>query len=127
MRAAKPWLPFRRNRAIDRIFSFCEDFFVRIISRKKIRNAIEIRPEGEASLSAWYNLAKNEDWSHFPDVKPTWRNADNVGTCVVFDISHNRCRLVAWINYRGKKIFIRHILSHAEYDGERWKHDCDCD
>jgi mRNA-degrading endonuclease HigB of HigAB toxin-antitoxin module len=35
--------------------------------------------------------------------------------------------LIVWVNYRSKKIFIRFILSHAEYDRERWKHDCDCD
>jgi hypothetical protein len=44
-----------------------------------------------------------------------------------FDISHNRCRLVTWINYRGRKVFIRYMLSHADYDKEKWKDDGDCD
>ena len=100
---------------------------MRVISRKKIRYATEVHPEWGASLSAWSKLAKRADWPHFPDVKRSWRNSDNVGTCVVFDISHNKCRLIAWINYRNKKVFIRDILSHAEYDRENWKHDCDCD
>jgi len=100
---------------------------VRIISRKKIREASEEHPEWEASLSTWYKVAKNAEWAHFADVKQSWKNSDNVGACVVFDISHNKCRLVAWINYRGKKVFVRHVLSHAEYDKEKWKDDCDCD
>jgi len=100
---------------------------VRVISRKKIRDAIPDHAEWEASLSAWYRVAKSADWSHFPDVKLSWRNSDIVGVCVVFDVSNNKCRLITWISYRGKKVFIRNILSHAEYDRGKWKHDCDCD
>jgi mRNA interferase HigB len=100
---------------------------VRVISRKKIRDASEEHPEWEVSLSAWYKVAENADWAHFPDVKQSWSNSDKVGACVVFDISHNRCPLVTWIDYRGKKVFIRYILSHADYDKEKWKDDCDGD
>jgi mRNA interferase HigB len=105
----------------------CEDFLVRVISRKKIRDAGKEHPEWEASLLAWYKVAKNADWAHFPDVKQSWKNSDKVGTCVVFDISHNKCRLVAWINYRGQKVSIRYVLRHADYDKEKCKDDCDCD
>jgi mRNA interferase HigB len=100
---------------------------VRVLSRKKIRFASKEHPEWETSLLAWCKVAKSADWAHFLDVKQSWKNSGNVGTCVVFDISHNRCRLVAWINYKGKKVFIRYVLSHADYDKEKWKDDCDCD
>jgi mRNA interferase HigB len=115
------------KRSLDRNFAHCEDYSVRVISRKKIRDASKEHPEWETSLSAWYRVAKNADWAYFPDVKQSWRNSDNVGTCIVFEISHNKCRLIAWVNYRSKKIFIRHIASHADYDKEKWKDDCDCD
>jgi mRNA interferase HigB len=106
---------------------FAKLYRVRVISRKKIRDASKEHPEWEASLLAWYKVAKNADWAHFLDVKQSWKNSDKVGACVVFDISHNKCRLVAWINYKGKKVFIRFVLSHADYDKEKWKDDCDCD
>lgn len=112
---------------LDTIFANCEDLRVRVISRRKIREAAREHPEWEASLSAWYKIAKGADWAHFLEVRGSWRNADKVGSCVVFDISHNKCRLIAWINYRSKKIFIRHILSHAEYDKEQWKDECNDD
>jgi mRNA interferase HigB len=104
-------------------------FDVRVISRKKIREAGRAHPEWAASLSAWYKIVKNvsTDWKHFGDVKSTWKNSDNVGICVVFDISHNKCRLIAYINYKSHKVFILHILSHAEYGKEGWKNDCECD
>ena len=97
---------------------------VRIISRKKIREASEEHGEWEASLAAWYRIAKSAKWDHFGDVRKTWKRADNFGMCVVFDISHNRCRLIAYINYKSQKVFILHILTHIEYDKERWKDDC---
>ena len=97
---------------------------MRVISRKKIREAVNDHLEWAASLLAWYKVAKSADWGRFADVQQSWKNSDKVGACVVFDISHNKCRLIAWINYQGKKVFIRHILSHAEYDRERWKDDC---
>src|ERR1700691_624092 len=100
---------------------------VRIISRKKIREASAKHGEWGASLSAWYRITKSAKWEHFAEVKKSWSSADSVGTCVVFDVSHNRCRLISYINYRSQKVYILHILSHAEYGKDRWKNDCDGD
>jgi mRNA interferase HigB len=50
-----------------------------------------------------------------------WKNSDVVGRYVVFDISHNRCRLIATIKYSWRMVYIRRILSHAEYDGKEWQ------
>ena|SRR5207248_4894491 len=98
--------------------------YVRIISRRKIREASEEHAEWEASLAAWYRITKAAKWQHFLQVTQTWRRADSVGTCVVFDISHNRCRLIAYINYKSQKVFILHVLDHVEYDKGWWKDDC---
>ena len=100
---------------------------MRIISRKKIREVCEAHSEWEASLAGWYKIAKKAQWDHFPDVKDTWRNADQVGTCVVFDTANNRCRLISYINFKTQIVYILHILSHVEYGKDRWKNDCDCD
>ena len=45
---------------------------------------------------------------------------------MVFDIANNRCRLITYINYRTKKVFILSVLSHAEYDKGGWGDACDC-
>jgi len=68
---------------------YAKIFLVGVISRKKIRDASKEHPEWEASSLAWYKVAKSADWAHFLDVKQSWKNSDNVGSCVVFDISHN--------------------------------------
>jgi mRNA interferase HigB len=97
---------------------------MRVISRKKIREASRRHSEWEVSLNSWYKIARGATWQHFSDLRQTWKNSDSVGTCVVFDISNNRCRLITYINYKSKKIFILHVLSHRDYDKGGWKNDC---
>lgn len=94
---------------------------MRIVSRKAIRKASVEHREWRASLNAWYKIAKNADWESFADVRNSWKNSDAVGHFVVFDISHNRCLLIATIKYKWRMIYIRHILGHAEYDEKEWQ------
>jgi mRNA interferase HigB len=96
---------------------------MRIVSRKAISEASDQHSEWGASLSAWYKIAKHADWRNFAEVRASWRNSDIVGPFVVFDISHNRCRLIATINYKWKMVYIRRILSHADYDQKEWHDD----
>jgi len=87
---------------------------MRVVSRKAIREAAAKHREWGASLNAWYKITKDADWAHFADVRNSWKRSDVVGRFVVFDVSHNRCRLIATIKYRWKMVYIRHILSHSE-------------
>jgi mRNA interferase HigB len=94
---------------------------MRIVSRKAIREASAKHGEWSASLNAWCKIAKNADWRNFAEVRNSWGNSDVVGPFVVFDISHNRCRLIATIKYRWRMVYIRRILSHADYDEKEWQ------
>jgi len=94
---------------------------MRVVSRKAIREAAARHSEWGASLQAWFKVARNADWESFADVRRSWKNSDVVGRFVVFDISHNRCRLITTVKYKWKMIYIRHILSHAEYDEKGWQ------
>ena len=96
-------------------------FIVRIVSRKAIREAAAKHGEWAASLNAWYKITEHADWRNFADVRNSWKNSDVVGGFVVFDISHNRCRLIATIRYKWRMVYIRHILSHTEYDQKEWQ------
>jgi mRNA interferase HigB len=96
---------------------------MRIVSRKAIREAAVRHSEWNASLNAWYKIAKNAYWKNFSDLRNSWRNSDVVGPFVVFDIGRNRCRLIATIKYRWRMVYIRRILSHAEYDQKDWQNN----
>jgi len=102
-------------------------FCVKVISLKKIREASKAHSAWGVSLRAWYKITKKAKWGSFQEVAQTFNSADSVGTCVVFNVGGNKCRLISYIRFSAKKLYILHILSHAEYDAEGWKNDCDCD
>ncbi len=53
---------------------------------------------------------------------PTQRHEyDFVESYTVFNIKGNEYRLITEINYKSQTIFIRYILTHTEYDEDKWK------
>ena len=44
--------------------------------------------------------------------------------CTVFNIGGNKYRLIVKIEYKLQTIYIKHVLTHDEYNKEKWKHDC---
>ena len=75
----------------------------------------------EAPLEAWYRVAKKSTWVSLNDIRNTWRDTDAVGEYTVFNIKGNKYRLITKINYKSQVVFIKRVLTHAEYDKEQWK------
>ena len=66
---------------------------------------------------AWYRTACRADWTTPADVKADFRNASILKDGrVVFNLAGNKYRLVVWINYPYRVIYVRFIGTHAEYD-----------
>ena len=92
-----------------------------VISRKKLKEAARRHPELEPALDAWFRIAKRALWQNLADVRKTFASADSVEKWTVFNIKGNKYRLITEMNYRFRRIYIRHVLSHAQYDQEKWK------
>ena len=92
-----------------------------IISRKSLKEAATRYRDIEAPLDVWFRIAKRASWQNLADVRKTFANADLVNRWTVFNIKGNRYRLITEINYRFQRVYIRHVLTHAEYDSEGWK------
>jgi len=92
-----------------------------VISRRKLAEFSLRHPDAEAALDVWYRVAKTSAWSHLQEIRQTYPHADAVGKWTVFNIRGNRYRLIAEIGYRSRIVFIRHILTHSEYDRGEWK------
>lgn len=77
-----------------------------------------------SSLDTWYQATLDAIWRNFDDVKKTFRTADIYGDCTIFDIAGNKYRLIAIINYDLEQVYIETILTHSEYDRDKWKKNC---
>jgi mRNA interferase HigB len=94
-----------------------------VISKKKLREFWEEHLRAQSPLEAWYQVARHAEWETFVDVRATFHAADQVGRFTVFDIGGNKYRLIAVIHFDRGKLYVRHVLTHTEYDEGKWKDD----
>jgi mRNA interferase HigB len=91
-----------------------------VISRKALRSFWEQHPDSKHALSRWFKIMSQCEFSSFNDLHTTFSSADKVGALVVFNIGGNKYRLVASIHFNRSKVYIRHVLTHQEYDRGGW-------
>lgn len=72
-------------------------------------------------LAQWYRVTQHARWRSLAEVKRVYPQADLVGDKTVFNIAGNRVRLITYINYPAQIVYIKDILTHAEYDRGDWK------
>jgi mRNA interferase HigB len=94
---------------------------VHVICRKKLLEAAVEHVDLSAPLDWWFRIAKKAEWHSLEDVRRVFPSADDVGKYTVFNIKRNTFRLIVEINYQTGRIYIRQVLTHAEYDKEGWK------
>jgi mRNA interferase HigB len=72
-------------------------------------------------LMNWYRITRKADRNSLAEVRKDFGHADVVGRRTVFNIHGNDDRLIARVNYKTKRVFILHILTHAEYTKGEWR------
>lgn len=92
-----------------------------VITRRRLREFAAKHRDAAEPLGVWYAVISKTDFKSFADLKRAFGSADKVGKFTVFDIGGNKYRLIAAIHYNRRKAYIRHVLTHAEYDREAWK------
>jgi len=94
-----------------------------IITHKRLREFWEKYPNAQTSLQIWFNRTEYAQWQNFAELRQLFPSTDQVGNLTVFNIGGNKYRLIALVDYKHQKIFIRHILTHSDYDTNNWKTD----
>ena len=92
-----------------------------IITRKRLNEFAEAHPTAASGLIHWYQALKRSQPANFSELRLVFPHADQVGGLTVFNIGGNKARLIAAIHYNRRKVYIRAVLTHAEYDAGRWK------
>jgi mRNA interferase HigB len=123
------------------LFAFCEVRLtfrpmkseapgLRVISKRRLQEFWRRPGHGDAEqpLTDWFNTVNSReiDWRHVADVRATYRRADQVGDCVVFDIRGNKYRLITIIRYDIHMVYVRKVMTHKEYDANKWQEECGC-
>lgn len=97
---------------------------VHIVTRRHLKQAMAQYPDAANDIRAWANVVEAVRWHHLAEVRAYFPSADSVDGYVVFNVRHNRYRLITVIHFAkttGKQqteghVYIRSLLTHGEYD-----------
>ena len=92
-----------------------------IITRKRLLEFAEKHSNSSVPLDVWYRIVKNNQISNFSELRKIFPSANKVGNLTVFNVGGNKIRLIAAVHYNTQCLYLRHVLTHTEYDKEKWK------
>lgn len=72
-------------------------------------------------LEEWFRRASDLNVSSFPLLRQTFGSADYVDGFTLFDVGGNRYRIAAVIHYDKQRMYVRQVMTHAEYDRNDWR------
>jgi mRNA interferase HigB len=95
---------------------------VRVISRRKLREFAEGHADAKRPLDAWFAIMKGRAYGSPHEVRDDFPMASFLGARrTVFNIGGNRYRLVVDMRYDLGRVYVREVLTHAEYDRRVWQ------
>ena len=90
-----------------------------VISRKPFSDAAEKYPNDAAAIERTYKVLRQGDFRHPDNLKRVFPSLDNFkykNKWWVIDIGGNNLRLIAFIAFTDNRMYVKHIINHAEYD-----------
>lgn len=94
---------------------------MKLISNRALREFAEVHPDAHGPLQAWRRLVEHGSFASFAELRATFATVDKVGDRYVFNIGGNKYRLVATVAYTPALLWVKAVLTHAEYDKGAWK------
>lgn len=80
-------------------------------------------PDSASSLKAWTQNVEQNAFKHFVELRQTFSSADYVPPYVVFNVAGNKYRLIAVVSFGLGAVSVEHILTHRDYDRDRWRRE----
>ena len=90
-----------------------------VISRKPFLDAARAYPNDADAIDRTYRVLRNGEFATPDQLRNVFLSLDNFkyrDKWWVLDIGGNNLRLIAFIEFRDKRMYVRHIVPHAEYD-----------
>jgi mRNA interferase HigB len=91
---------------------------MQIIAKRTLKAFWVKHNQAEAPLRAWYAVVDKASWDGPQDVKGMFGAAVDfvADNRMVFDIAGNKYRLIVHVSYRFKRVLIKFVGTHREYD-----------
>jgi mRNA interferase HigB len=101
-------------------WDYDKELSVRIIALSTLKGFLARSPayaDAREPMMAWYRQVKAADWASPADVKRAVRSASILKDGrAVFNIAGNKYRVVVWVNYPYRVVYIRFVGTHRQYD-----------
>ena len=89
---------------------------MRLVSNKTPREFAHRYRAASEPLQAWRKLIERNAFGSYADLKRVFNSVDKAGDYYVFDIAGNRYRVIAAIHFNTQTLYVRAVLTQAEYD-----------
>lgn len=97
---------------------------MRVLALSALREFWENERQAEEPLRDFYQKLSRVEPNNLAELKWTFPSVDLVGKCYVFNVGGNKYRVIARIHFNRQMVFIRFVLTHREYDRDKWKSEC---
>ena len=99
---------------------------MRLIGQDVLSKAVRKHADMKKWIDSWVATVEDAAWHNLADVRDDYPSADGVklkSTIVVtvFNVKGNEYRLLTRIDYQGHAVFVLELLTHAEYQKDKWK------
>lgn len=99
---------------------------VLLIGQDVLTKAMRKHADARGWIFAWIATVEDARWSNLQEVRADYPAADGVTLksrtiITVFNVKRNAYRLLTNINYADQVVQALEVLTHADYDKEKWK------
>ena len=99
-----------------------QGFEMHVISRKKLKTFYLKHAESKNTLLSWHSVISKGEFVDLEELRKSFPQVDYVAPFCVFNIGR-ACRVIAAIHFNRQKVYVRHVLTYAEYDRGKWKNE----
>lgn len=89
-----------------------------VISRKPFNDAAQKYPNDKDALVQTYSTIRSGTFSNPDDLRQVFPSLDNFkyrDKWWVIDVGGNNLRIIAFIEFRDNRMYVKHVVSHADY------------
>ena len=90
-----------------------------VISKRPFNEAARAHPNHRQALEDLYRVLRKSEFSSPDEMRRVFPSLDNFkyrDKWWVIDVAGNHLRVIAFIQYVHNRMYVKHILTHAEYD-----------